>query len=137
MTDETVVGTTEPIKKVVSMGDRRYDTQKTIEDEEKELEELIQQQKDDAEVQEKKDKIIEGLNTRESIIYFDDFIEMHGIAKFVGICEMANLKVPDYKDENINYEELINKILTIAENSNGEIPATQKIISLINQYKND
>ena len=84
-----------------------------------------------------KDKIIEGLNTRESIIYFDDFIEMHGIAKFVGICEMANLKVPDYKDENINYEELINKILTIAENSNGEIPATQKIISLINQYKND
>ena len=59
MTDETVVGTTEPIKKVVSMGDRRYDTQKTIEDEEKELEELIQQQKDDAEVQEKKDKIIE------------------------------------------------------------------------------
>ena len=84
-----------------------------------------------------KDKIIEGLNTRESIIYFDDFIEMHGIAKFVGICEMANLKVPDYKDENINYEELINKILTIAENSDGEIPATQKIISLINQYKND
>ena len=34
------------------------------------------------------------------------------------------------KDENINYEEVINKILTIAENSNGEIPATQKIISL-------
>ena len=45
MTDETVVGTTDPIKKVVSMGDRRYDTQKTIEDEEKELEELIEQQK--------------------------------------------------------------------------------------------
>ena len=84
-----------------------------------------------------KDKIIEGLNTRESIIYFDDFIEMHGIAKFVGICEMANLKVPDYEDENINYEELINKILTIAENSNFKIPATKKIISLINQYKND
>ena len=59
MIDETVVGTTEPIKKVVSMGDRRYDTQKTIEDEEKELEELIQQQKDDADIQEKKDKIIE------------------------------------------------------------------------------
>ena len=57
MTDETVVGTTEPIKKVVSMGDRRYDTQKTIEDEEKELEELIQQQKDDADIQEKKDKV--------------------------------------------------------------------------------
>ena len=84
-----------------------------------------------------KDKIIQGLNTRESIIYFDDFIEMHGIAKFVGICEMANLKVPDYKDENINYEELINKILTIAENSNFKVPATKKIISLINQYKND
>ena len=67
----------------------------------------------------------------------DDFIEMNGIAKFVGICEMANLKVPDYKDENINYEELINKILTIAENSNFKVPATKKIISLINQYKND
>ena len=39
MTDEVVVGAIDPIKKVVSMGDRRYDTQKTIEDEEKELEE--------------------------------------------------------------------------------------------------
>ena len=84
-----------------------------------------------------KDKIIEGLNTRESIIYFDDFIEMHGIAKFVGICEMANLKIPDYVDEDVDYEELINKILTIAENSNFKVPATKKIISLINQYKND
>ena len=84
-----------------------------------------------------KDKIIEVLNTRECIIYFDDFIEMHGIAKFVGICEMANLKIPDYVDEDIDYEELINKILTIAENSNFKAPATKKIISLINQYKND
>ena len=84
-----------------------------------------------------KDKIIEGLNTRESIIYFDDFIEMHGIAKFVGICEMANLKIPDYVDEDVDYEELINKILTIAENSNFKVQATKKIISLINQYKND
>ena len=84
-----------------------------------------------------KDKIIEIFNTRECIIYFDDFIEMHGIAKFVGICEMANLKIPDYVDEDIDYEELINKILTIAENSNFKVPATKKIISLINQYKND
>ena len=84
-----------------------------------------------------KDKIIEKFNTRECIIYFDDFIEMHGIAKFVGICEMANLKIPDYVDEDIDYEELINKILTIAENSNFKVPATKKIISLINQYKND
>jgi len=44
MEDETVVGTVNPIKKVVSMGDRRYNSQKTIEDEEKELEELIKEQ---------------------------------------------------------------------------------------------
>ena len=60
MIDETVVGTTEPIKKVVSMGDRRYDTQKTIEDEEKELEELIQEQKEETELAEKKDKLLEA-----------------------------------------------------------------------------
>ncbi len=59
MTDETVVGTTDPIKKVVSMGDRRYDTQKTIEDEEKELEELIEQQKEEAEKDERAAKIVE------------------------------------------------------------------------------
>ena len=59
MADETVVGTTDPIKKVVSMGDRRYDTQKTIEDEEKELEELIQQQKDATEQDERAAKILE------------------------------------------------------------------------------
>ena len=60
MTDETVVGTTEPVKKVVSMGDRRYDTQKTIEDEEKELEELIQEQKEETELAEKKDRLLEA-----------------------------------------------------------------------------
>ena len=60
MIDETVVGTTEPIKKVVSMGDRRYDTQKTIEDEEKELDELIQEQKEETELAEKKDKLLEA-----------------------------------------------------------------------------
>ena len=59
MTDETVVGTTDPIKKVVSMGDGRYDTQKTIEDEEKELEELIEQQKEEAEKDERAAKIVE------------------------------------------------------------------------------
>ena len=59
MTDETVVGTTDPIKKVVSMGDRRYDTQKTIEDEEKELAELIEQQKEEAEKDERAAKIVE------------------------------------------------------------------------------
>ena len=68
-----------------------------------------------------KDKIIEGLNTRESIIYFDDFIEMHGIAKFVGICEMANLKIPDYVDEEVDYEELINKILILSYILNNNI----------------
>ena len=39
------VGVTNPIKKVVSMGDRRYNSQKTIEDEENELKELIKEQK--------------------------------------------------------------------------------------------
>ena len=57
--DDTVVGVVDPIKKVVSMGDRRYNTQKTIEDEEKELEGLIQQQKDDTEVEEKRAKAAE------------------------------------------------------------------------------
>jgi hypothetical protein len=57
--DNTVVGAVDPIKKVVSMGDRRYNTQKTIEDEEKELEELLQQQKDDTEVEEKRVKAAE------------------------------------------------------------------------------
>tara|TARA_R100000306_G_C4346873_1_gene128071 strand:+ start:52 stop:954 length:903 start_codon:yes stop_codon:yes gene_type:complete len=50
------VGTVDPIKKVVSMGDRRYNTQKTVEDEEKELDDLIQQQKEDAEVAERQAK---------------------------------------------------------------------------------
>jgi hypothetical protein len=57
--DDTVVGAVDPIKKVVSMGDRRYNTQKTIEDEEKELEGLIQQQKADTEVEEKRAKAAE------------------------------------------------------------------------------
>jgi hypothetical protein len=38
------------------MGDRRYNTQKTVEDEEKELDDLIQQQKEDAEVAERQAK---------------------------------------------------------------------------------
>tara|TARA_R110000765_G_scaffold331094_1_gene421868 strand:+ start:197 stop:1102 length:906 start_codon:yes stop_codon:yes gene_type:complete len=58
--DDTVVGVVAPIKKVVSMGDRRYNTQKTIEDEENELKELLQQQKDDIKVDEKRAKIVEA-----------------------------------------------------------------------------
>ena len=50
------VGTVDPIKKVVSMGDRRYNTPKTIEAEEKELDDLIQQQKEDTEVAERQAK---------------------------------------------------------------------------------
>ena len=42
------------------MGDRRYNTQKTIEDEENELKELLQQQKDDIKVEEKRAKIVEA-----------------------------------------------------------------------------
>ena len=51
-----IVGTVDPIKNIVSMGDRRYNTQKTVEDEEKELDDLIQQQKEDAEVAERQAK---------------------------------------------------------------------------------
>jgi len=57
MTD--IVGAIDPVKKVVSMGDRRYNTQKTVEDEEKELENLIQQQKEDTDLAERKAKLIE------------------------------------------------------------------------------
>ena len=60
MEDETVVATENPIKKVVSMGDRRYDSQKTIEDEHLELEELIKEQKEEAEKDEIRAKVREA-----------------------------------------------------------------------------
>ena len=59
MEDTTVVGAVNPVKKVVGIGDRRYDTQKTIEDEEKELQELIEQQKSDTELDQKKTELAE------------------------------------------------------------------------------
>tara|TARA_R100001143_G_C3340639_1_gene124072 strand:- start:237 stop:1139 length:903 start_codon:yes stop_codon:yes gene_type:complete len=61
MEDETVVGAVNPIKKVVSMGDRRYNSQKTIEDEEKELEELLKEQvaNSDSEPNSEKDSLEE------------------------------------------------------------------------------
>ena len=47
------VGEVEPVKKVMAIADKKYSNRKSVEDEEKELEELIQQQTDDTEAVEK------------------------------------------------------------------------------------
>ena len=46
------VGEVEPVKKVMSIADKKYSNRKSLEDEEKELEELIRQQSEDDEVAE-------------------------------------------------------------------------------------
>ena len=84
-----------------------------------------------------KDKIIEGLNTRECIIYFDDFMEIYGEAKFFELYELAKLKVPNYKDDEKDSEGLIEKIFEIAKESHYQISATREIIMLINKYRYD
>ena len=43
------VGEVEPVKKVMAIADKKYSNRKSVEDEEKELEELIQQQSDETE----------------------------------------------------------------------------------------
>ena len=47
------VGEVEPVKKTMAIADKKYSNRKSVEDEEKELEELIQQQTDDTEAVEK------------------------------------------------------------------------------------
>jgi FMN phosphatase YigB (HAD superfamily) len=47
------VGEVEPVKKVMAIADKKYSNRKSVEDEEKELEELIQQQSDETEAVEK------------------------------------------------------------------------------------
>ena len=47
------IGEVEPVKKVMAIADKKYSNRKTVEDEEKELEELIQQQTDETEAVEK------------------------------------------------------------------------------------
>ena len=81
-----------------------------------------------------KDRIIEGINTRESIIYFDDFVEIHGITKFVEIYELALLKVPSYVDDE---EELIDKIDVIVDGFQQSHDGFKLIQKLIKEYKND
>ena len=48
-----VIGEVEPVKKVMAIADKKYSNRKSLEDEEKELEELIQQQTDETEAVEK------------------------------------------------------------------------------------
>ena len=81
-----------------------------------------------------KDRIIEGVDTRESVIYFDDFIDIHGMAKFVEIYELACLKVPNYVDDG---EELIDKIDVIADGFQQSHEGFKLIQNLIKEYKND
>ena len=47
------VGEVEPVKKVMAIADKKYSNRKSLEDEEKELEELIQQQSDETEAVER------------------------------------------------------------------------------------
>ena len=47
------VGEVEPVKKTMAIADKKYSNRKSVEDEEKELEELIQQQTDETEAVEK------------------------------------------------------------------------------------
>jgi DNA repair exonuclease SbcCD ATPase subunit len=47
------VGVVEPVKKIMGIADKKYSNIKSIEDEEKELEELIKQQEDDVKTEEK------------------------------------------------------------------------------------
>ena len=48
-----VIGEVEPVKKVMAIADKKYSNRKSLEDEEKELEELIQQQSDETEAVER------------------------------------------------------------------------------------
>jgi len=48
-----VVGEVQPVNKVMAIADKKYSNRKSVEDEEKELEELIQQQTDETEAVEK------------------------------------------------------------------------------------
>ena len=50
------VGEVEPVKKVMAIADKKYSNRKSVEDEEKELEELIQQQSDETEAVDKQAK---------------------------------------------------------------------------------
>ena len=50
------VGEVEPVKKVMAIADKKYSNRKSLEDEEKELEELIQQQSDETEAVDKQAK---------------------------------------------------------------------------------
>ena len=47
------IGEVQPVKTVMAIADKKYSNRKTVEDEEKELEELIQQQADETEAVEK------------------------------------------------------------------------------------
>ena len=47
------IGEVEPVKKVMAIADKKYSNRKSLEDEEKELEELIQQQSDETEAVER------------------------------------------------------------------------------------
>ena len=81
-----------------------------------------------------KDRIIEGLNTKECIIYFDDFMEIYGEGKFFELYELAKLKVPNYKDDE---EELIDRIDNIADGFQQSHDGFKLIQKLIKEYKND
>ena len=53
------IGIVQPVKKVMGLADQKYNSRKTIEDEEKELEELIDKQTKETEVLEKQAKEVE------------------------------------------------------------------------------
>ena len=76
-------------------------------------------------------------DAEEIIIYFNDFIELYGEAKFFELYELACLKVPNYKEDEKDSEGLIEKIFEIAKESHYQTSATREIIMLINKYRYD
>ena len=73
-------------------------------------------------------------DAEEFIVYFDDFMEIYGEAKFFELYELAKLKVPNYVADE---EELINKIDDIADGFQQSHDGFKLIQKLIKEYKND